>query len=389
MKNNCIIFGDDFYNTYGILRSLGEVDIKPIYINVCQKESWVAKSNYYSEYHQVKSYEEGINYIIEKYSSNTNKPLINTTSDKGINCLDKYKHLLSDHFTFPHINSKYTIEQLLNKNTQCIIAQRAGFIIPGCISISPGQSVDDYMSIINYPCHLKPLDSLNGLKQDMIICYSFEELKYSLKTFSEKKISVIIQDYINKDYEIVLMGCVLKSGELIVPGTIIKTREWPFRGVTSTTIMKKNLLNVDFEKIKRFMSEIGYYGIFSLEFAIKDKHAFFIEANFRSDANNYTATAAGVNIPHLIYMDSMGLNTSEMPKSISHEVKSQVEFVDYDWMQHHILYFFKWLWDTFSANNYMIFNKKDKKPFEYITRKPFQYKCLNLLYKTLNLFKNI
>lgn len=389
MNHSCIIFGDNYYNTYGILRSLGEVGIIPIFINVCQLESWVAKTNYYSEYHQVDTYEEGIDYIINNYSSDTNKPLIITTSDKGINCLDKHKEKLAGYFTFPHVNNKYSVEQLLNKNTQCDIAQRAGFKTPGCISISPGEPIEEYTTQINYPCHLKPLDSLNGMKQDMIICHSLDELQKSLNNFKDIGLSVAIQDYIDKDYEIVILGCVLSSGEIIVPGTIIKTREWPYRGVTSTTIMKKRLNNVDIVNIKSFMSDIGYYGIFSLEFAVKDNCAFFLEANFRSDANNYTATAAGVNIPQLVYLDSMGLNTSIIPKTITHEIKTQVEFVDYDWMQHNLAYCFKWIWDTYTASSYMIFNKKDIQPFKYVTRKPFQYRCLYILYRILNIFKKI
>lgn len=389
MNHKCIIFGDNYYNTYGILRSLGEVGIRPIYINVCQTESWVAKSKYYSEYHQVNTYEEGIEFIINNYSSDINKPLIITTSDKGINCLDKYRDKLADNFTFPHVNYKYSVEQLLNKNTQCIIAQRAGLKTPGCVSISPGQQIDEFKNNISYPCHIKPIDSLNGMKQDMTICHSFDELKRSLKEYNDRKLSVVIQDYIEKDYEIVLLGCVLTTGEIIVPGTIIKTREWPYRGVTSTTIMKKNLIDVNIENIRNFMSDIGYYGIFSLEFAVKDNCAYFLEANFRSDANNYTATAAGVNIPQLIYLNSIGLNTSDIPKTISSEIKSQVEFVDYDWMQHNMTYCFKWFWDTFTAASYMIYNKRDIQPFKYVTRKPFQYRCLYMLYRTLNLFKKI
>lgn len=385
----CIILGDNYYNTYGILRSLGEVGIKPIYINVCQTESWVAKTKYYSYYHQVSSYEDGIEYIINNYSTDNNKSLIITTSDKGINCIDKYKYRLADKFVYPHVSDKFSIEQLLNKHTQCILAQKTGFKIPNCLTVSPGQHIEDYKTRISYPCHLKPLDSLNGMKQDMIICHSFDDLQNSINGLLKKKLSVVIQDYIDKEYEIVVLGCALASGEIVVPGTIIKTKEWPYRGVTSTTIMKRGLINVSIENIKRFIALLGYYGIFSMEFAVKNNCAYFLEINLRSDANNYTSTAAGVNIPQLLYFDSLGYDTSNLQKNITKEIKSQVEFVDFDWMKHNTTLCLKWLWDTLTADSYMIFNKQDTLPFKYVTRKPFQYRFLYILYKVINLFKKV
>lgn len=388
MNNKCIVLGDNYYNTYGVLRSLGEVGILPSFVNVCKSESWVAKTKYHSDYDQVETYQQGIELISQKFSFEKSKPIIICTSDSGICCLAKNQNVLYGKFHHQHIKSeKYNIVSLLNKQTQCDIAKASGFNVPNCVSISTDKIKEEDIQRINYPCHIKPLNSLNGMKQDMALCLNRIELESELNRLSGKGLSVVVQDYLEKDYEVVLCGCVLKSGEVVIPGSIIKTREWPYRGVTSATKMVKGLLGLDKRLIDKFINTIGFYGIFSMEFIVKDGKYYFLEANFRSDANNYTPTAGGVNIPHMWIRDACGEDTTIMPRTIVKEVHSQVEFVDFDYMKHHPSSLFRWVWDTFRANNYMIYNKQDKEPFRYITRQPFQYRCLSLMYDTLNLFK--
>lgn len=107
------------------------------------------------------------------------------------------------------------------------------------------------------------------MKQDMKICNNHKELENALDNLKGRVVQVEVQDYIEKEYEIVLMGCVLRSGGIVIPGTIYKTREWPIQGVTSATIMKSGIDGVDFNTIKNFIEQTGYYGIFSIEYAVK------------------------------------------------------------------------------------------------------------------------
>lgn len=386
--NLCIVFGNDYYNTYGVLRSLGENGIFPIFINVCNQESWVSKSRYYSQYHQVSTYEEGLLIMTSCYSGRRNKPVVICTTDEAAQSVDSHLDTLLPDFVVPNAGKKAgAISKLLNKNEQFRHANEVGFTTPHSVTISPSDNIREEIANVSYPCHVKPTNSLNGEKQDMHICRSRNELERALCSLIGKCPKVEVQDYLEKDYEIVLMGCVLRTGEVVMPGAVIKTREWPYQGHTSYTIMKKGWLDMDKEPFLRFLKLTGFYGIFSMEFIVKDGVYYFLEANFRSDANNYTPTAGGVNLPLMWVLDACGNNTSSMPRTILREVRSQVEFVDFDYMKHHPSSFFRWTWDTLLADNYMIYNKRDKKPFRYITKQPLQYRCLSLMYDSLNLFK--
>ena len=56
------------------------------------------------------------------------------------------------------------------------------------------------------------------------------------------------------------------------------------------------------EKVEKFIREIGYKGLFSVEF-IRDAvgNDYFLEINMRNDGNAYCVQCAGVNLPNIWY----------------------------------------------------------------------------------------
>lgn len=124
-------------------------------------------------------------------------------------------------------------------------------------------------------------------------------------SFSE---SVIIQQFIDKDYEYDMMGCAYKDGEVYIPLSDRMVKFNRHLQDTSTISYIEPLdaeIAVEAEKIKTLMNEIGYVGLFSVEFMHnkKDGLIYFTEVNIRNDGENAFIVHEGINLPFLHYQD--------------------------------------------------------------------------------------
>lgn len=63
------------------------------------------------------------------------------------------------------------------------------------------------------------------------------------------------------------------------------------------------MTDVDVEGVKRFISQSGYHGPFSVEFIhTQDGRNYFMEVNFRNEGLAYASTCAGANL-HALYLN--------------------------------------------------------------------------------------
>ena len=72
------------------------------------------------------------------------------------------------------------------------------------------------------------------------------------------------------------------------------------------------------QKCISFIREVGYTGLFSMEF-LRDKYGndYFMEINFRNDGNAISVTEAGVNLPYIWYAYNSSIDyNEEMQKNI-------------------------------------------------------------------------
>ena len=73
-KHKFIILGDGHFNTLGMVRSLGEVGIRPDVVLVDHNRIIVGASKYVQNLHDADSIEDGLEYIISTYSQDKDKP---------------------------------------------------------------------------------------------------------------------------------------------------------------------------------------------------------------------------------------------------------------------------------------------------------------------------
>jgi predicted ATP-grasp superfamily ATP-dependent carboligase len=98
------------------------------------------------------------------------------------------------------------------------------------------------------------------------------------------------------------LGLSLNNGrDVIIPGCCYCLRPSETSNTGFVHFVNLDSLKAEIVALgKRFIKEIGYSGLFSLEFLhSKDGGDYFLEMNFRNDANAYCVTKAGVNLPYI------------------------------------------------------------------------------------------
>ena len=95
-----IILGDGHFNTLGMIRSLGEVGLRPDVVLVGRSRTAVSVSKYIRHLHVAENIETGLEYIISTYSKEKEKPFLLTGSDKIIAVIDRNYNRLINRFYF-------------------------------------------------------------------------------------------------------------------------------------------------------------------------------------------------------------------------------------------------------------------------------------------------
>ena len=135
-------------------------------------------------------------------------------------------------------------------------------------------------------------------KSDVFICENEEELKEAFKKISSPVIQ--IQHFVDKKNEYAIEGFTVNHGKEIFFGTAL-TWKYLIKGYYSpyhdVTMFKDPDMG---EKLRALFEEIGFEGIFEVEFLIdQDDTYYFLEANFRASAWNYSSTVAGMPLSYL------------------------------------------------------------------------------------------
>ena len=127
-----IIITGDQVNPLGVLRSIAEGGINPIIIYAFESRfrKVVISSRYVKKYHKVFSYEEAIDLLIDTYGNECVKPFVYTCDDTIASLIDLRYDELANKFFFFNAGRQGKINELLNKQVQCRLAEECGLAIP-------------------------------------------------------------------------------------------------------------------------------------------------------------------------------------------------------------------------------------------------------------------
>lgn len=352
-----VVIGRGGYNEMGLIRSCGEAGMEVVLVAPKDIVIPIYKSKYIKlwidkDITNSQDLIETVEYIHNVFKQK--RIVVFPASDLVSLLLDENYEKLSEYAIIPHSCGK--LETLMDKANMAEIARKCSLMVPGSQRIN---LQNNYHPVIKYPCIVKPLRSVAGDKGDISICRNDAQFKEATQVYSSKKFyDMLVQDLVEgaNQEEIAVTGVSTSDGKIYTEGVIHKKR---IRGNGSTVFatLKDDAPNELQTKIRDFITETGFQGIFDIEFLKNDEGYHFIECNFRNGAYGYAVTRAGFNMPR--YFAETNVN---LPRPRIHKVTFMEERSDLLNVLDHTISPFQWLKDVIKTDVFLWWNWKDPKP---------------------------
>lgn len=330
-KNHLVIvFAIDHYNPLGVIRSLGENGIRPIYIAIRHRVELGVKSKYVSKVYQVDSVEEGYKILMEKYGEaykTGNKPFVLFSDDKSVGYFDFHYENVKDRFITYNANGvQGRIMEFMDKKNILDLAKKHGLNVLEPIVVNRGEIPTD----IEYPIITKDINpNSGGWKSDVFVCHNEDELKVAYTKISSPM--VLLQRYVDKKTEFAFEGCSVNKGRSVLIA-IKSTYKYAIPAYYSPFMTCESLHDEKLKKsLEGMLAEIGFEGIFEIEFLVdKNDKPYFLEINFRNATWSYAATRAGMPLPYIWIKGMLNRKIDEDDyKEVPNGFTAMVEPIDY------------------------------------------------------------
>ena len=359
-----IVFSLDHYNPLNLIRSVGECGISPIYYCIKGKRKlYIAdKSEYISKCLYFDSVADAFDHLVREYGSEKNKPFLLFGDDKTIEYFDKHFEDAKGKFYFFNAGKTGRVFEFMDKNAVLEMAKKHGFNALPSKVVKLGELEHG----IEYPIITKDINPNSGSwKSDVFICKNEQELIEAYKTITSP--TVLIQKFIDKKNEYCLEGFAINGGTQVMVSTSL-TYKYLIQGYYSPY---QDVLPFDdkrmHKKLVNLFSDIGYEGVFEVEFLIDKNNAlWFLEINFRASAFNYTGTVAGMNIPFLWMKSTLERTIDCKSKKEFEPFTAICEPIDYGIrVDKNMVSLADWIKDFKNAKCTYYYNENDMTPFAY------------------------
>ena len=306
--SEAIVLGANHHNTYGIIRALHAVGVKPTVIcpppvkGCCYKNS-----RYVGELVEIPE-SEVLSWLLDYGRKAESKAVVFVSSDSFSSLIDENSDRLKPYFVIPCSDESGKLTRLMDKQRMSDLAVECGLSVPPNSRVVETADLAREEETLKFPCIVKPYKSIEGDKSDIFICRDasdYRELAEKIKCPA-----VQIQDFIDKRLEYQLIGLSLDEGRTVVsPG--VTRLIWASSESSNTGIVEIDGFDkyddIPLDRVRSFIRATGYSGSFSVEF-LRDKEGrdYFMEINFRNDGNAIVATAANVNLPAMWWEHATG-----------------------------------------------------------------------------------
>lgn len=364
-KTLVVILGNDHTNCLGVAQSLGVAGYNVVAAVWGRKTGLLSKCKYVCEVISGRDAQICIEHISKRFANHSHTIPIIACCDGAAVALEKNKKLLGEKFLFEHTRNNYSLRQLATKKLQVELAQQSGFNVPKSLMV---ETIEDFPSEMpfNPPYIIKALVSMEGSKNDLIVCRSYEELKKQAAIVLQRTYRILIQQYIERDYEISILGCGRLRGDCIAPAIEYKLTLHPKNvGLECLAYVDTLTEENDVKQcINTLIDKIGYVGLFSVELmhCKADGKYYFTEVNLRNDGANAFILKSGVNLPAIHVADLFGENNN---------VNTNVLYPGYYlWEMHHFLSLLhreislvQWLKEIKMSRGFLTYFKDNRAPF--------------------------
>lgn len=368
-----IVFALEHYNPLGHIRSLGEQGINPIYVSIKRRGEVATLSKYISVLHRADTVEEGYQLLLEKYGNfdYEHRPYLIFSDDKSVGYFDLHYEEIKDKFIFYNAGRTGRINEFMDKQRILEIAKKHGFNVLESKVVKLGEIPEGLV----YPVITKDISPNSGSwKSDVFICENEEELREAFTKITSPMVQ--IQRFVDKKNEYAIEGFTANKGSEIFIGStlywkyLIKGYYSPYHDVT---MFKNPEMR---EKLRSLFEEIGFEGIFEVEFLIdKDDTYYFLEANFRASAWNYSSTVAGMPLAPLWIKSMENGHIDPNDEKEFEDFTDMSEVIDFGKrVEGGMCSLAEWIRDFKEAKGTYYYNKEDPAPFEMLFEKWDQFK---------------
>lgn len=364
MNNKIIIWGTDDFNTLGLLREYGEPGID-IFFLIKGKSSYASKSKYCKNFHNVKTNEEALSYLLKNFSKESNKPIIVTSGDGIAVFIDQHKLELEQYFYIPGTRIQGFQEKYTDKNTMTELAQEIGILCPDSRYCKWNSSLEG----VEYPCLIKPAHQKPGHYNEFKfkICKNESELRNILSMVRHDS-EFILQQYVLKEKDLLVYGARMWDNKTILAGAMIRDR-WADSGSSSHGLITDSIPScVDTKKIATFLDKIDYHGLFSFEYGLVKDKAYFFEVNLRNDGTSHYFYQAGANIPLAYAYSCSGKDYSVIPTVVKHKGCFMDELFDVENVIKGVVSIKQWKEERRETTIYKYYNSQDEAPWRYVKK---------------------
>lgn len=310
MQYMVVVIGRNYTSRLGMIRAVGRAgyDVIVIKTNGTPNSKDIdAYSKYVKAYLYAKEPDrEELIKVILSLKSKKEKKILVPVDDYAASTIDDNIDLLKTDFLFPNILMKQgAINRLMDKKIQKELAQKKG------LNVAEGWCVDiknctySLPTDIVYPVFPKPQISFKGNKRCMKKCNNETELRRLLDDVArQRNCPMLLEQYIRIDKEYAILG-VSNGYDVVMPATIqmLESGKGAHRGVTLQGKIINSNAHLDFiNKLKEFIRDSHFIGLFDIDFYESNGTLYFNELNLRFGASGYAITSSGINLP-LLFID--------------------------------------------------------------------------------------
>lgn len=358
MANRVVVYCSNVYSSLGLIRCLGEAGFSPECYCYGKNCEYLLASKYVSKGQIFKTAEDVLEFLIEEYPCYEEKPVLYTLPDPPAYFVDQFQDRLKEKFILMTAGAQGRITYWMDKRNQASLAKRHGLIVPWTMELSKNEAIPES---IKYPVFTKSTKTIDGGKCDEGICWTKEDLEARQSMVTSDQF--LVMDYIQKQKEIDFFGLSLHGKVYIDYHDEID--RFPDSAFGYYGIFKKCKHDEIYQKCVAMMEEIGYDGLFDIEFLLgKDGILYFMEINFRVDGAIYKLMP-GINYPAEWYQ-LIHMNKDSLPAALSTKKESFTGITEVNDFRTSVLSGkmnpFKWFWQFCTADTRMLFNLKDPKP---------------------------
>src|SRR4029077_1378226 len=250
--------------------------------------------------------------ILEWGARFQHKPVLFATSDWFARFLSHREDGLKDRFLF-HWVPPALFSTIVDKGTMARFCERAGVKVPRTHITRPEDDMAQVARDFVYPCLVKPMHRYTASfpveSAKVLVTKNAQEAQAFFEKYPHMKGATLMQELIEGDDDQVFQYTALVNarGQIAAHSTVRKLRQYP-AGYGSMCYGQTERNEDLAAEGRKLILALGYRGLGSLEFKRREKDGgyYFIEMNPRLPWYNGIFADAGVNLPHLAYLDLTG-----------------------------------------------------------------------------------